>query len=59
MKYSLDEIFTYEIQEAVQKQFLLMHYDIAEEEEVRDAIEVLLRYLAFPGEDYDGLLEPD
>jgi hypothetical protein len=59
MKYSLDEIFTYEIQEVATKKHLLMCYEVADEEEVRDAVEVLLRFMAYPGEDYDGLLEPD
>ena len=58
-KYSLDEIFSFEITEEVVRQFCLDHMDIAEDEEVRQACKRVLRYCAVPGEDYDGLIGPD
>jgi len=57
MKYSIDEIFTYEILEVALKNFCITHYEIAEEQEVRDALKTILEYMACPGEDYDGLFD--
>ena len=56
-KYTIDEIFTHDIQEDVVKDFCLLHFDVAEEEEVRSACKVLLKYCSVPGEDYDGILD--
>lgn len=57
-RYSLDDIFTYEIQEEVVRRFCITSYEHDEDEEVRDACRILLATIALPGEDYDGILDP-
>lgn len=57
-RYAIDEVFTYEIREEIVRQFCINYYDSSEEEEVRQACKILLGYIAQPGEDYDGILDP-
>jgi len=56
-RYTLDDVFTYEIREEIMRQFCITYYECAEKEDVRQACKTLLGFVAEPGEDYDGILD--
>lgn len=56
-KYSLDELFPYEIQEEITRKMLILDYEIAEDEEVRQACKIVLDYIRVPGDDCDGIFD--
>ena len=56
-KYSIDDVLTWEIQEEVIRKFCVEFYEFAEEDDVKEACKVILRFCATPGEDYGGILD--
>lgn len=47
-RYTLDEIFTYEVREDVIREFCEDHLEFEEEAEVREALRVVLDYITPP-----------